>query len=225
MTDNITRINAHPREIKTAVALHWQDYPGSFKGLDLQTAELDCGDYDLGDGVRIERKSATDFTLAIMDKRFFGEVGKLKSSCDQAVYIVEGDIYAGRFHTDPVIVREAIAWMTVMQGVPLVPSPSEAFTAELLFAMATQVQHGWGNPVAMRNGKPFDPVNGQTYLVEGLPGVNAAMARVLLEQFGSAAGVFAAPVEMLARVSGISVQAATRMRKVLDAQWAGGSRR
>ncbi|HET9112620.1 MAG TPA: ERCC4 domain-containing protein [Burkholderiales bacterium] len=224
MTDKITRITLHPREVKTAVALHWETYPGSFKGLTIQTSDLDSGDYDLGGGVVVERKSATDFTLAIMDKRLMGEVGKLKSSCDQPVYIVEGDVYAGRFHTDPIVVREAIAWMTVLQGVPLVPSPSEAFTAELLFAMASQVQHGYGSTVVMRNSKPFDPRTGQTYLVEGLPGVNNAMAQTLLNRFGSAAAVFAAPVEELGQVSGISPQAAARIRKVLDAHWAGSAR-
>lgn len=221
MTDMITQITLHPREVKTAVALHWESYAGSFKGLTLQTAELDCGDYDLGSGVVVERKSATDFTLAIMDKRLFGEVGKLKSSYDQPIYIVEGDIYAGRFHTDPIVVREAIAWMTVLQGVPLVPSPGEAFTAELLFAMARQAQHGYGNVVVMRNSKPFDPRTGQSYLVEGLPGVNNAMAKALLDQFGNAAAVFAAPADALAGVPGMTQQAALRIRKVLDAHWTG----
>lgn len=221
MTDTTTIITYHPREQKTDVLQHWQAYPGSFKGLAAQPGELDCGDYDLGGGVVVERKSATDFTLAIMDKRLFGEVGKLKSSYDQPIYIVEGDIYGGRFHTDPVVIREAIAWMTVMQGVPLVPSPGEGFTAEILFAMASQAQHGLGHPVVMRNSKPFDPVNGQRYLVEGLPGINEVMAKALLNHFGSAAAVFAADAEALGQVEGISPQAGARMRKVLDAKWPG----
>jgi DNA excision repair protein ERCC-4 len=221
MTDTTTIITYHPREAKTAVLQHWQTYPGSFKGLSTQSAELDCGDYDLGGGVVVERKSATDFTLAIMDKRLFSEVGKLKSSYDQPIYIVEGDIYGGRFHTDPIVIREAIAWLTVMQGVPLVPSPGEGFTAEILFTMASQAQHGLGHPIVMRSGKPFDPVNGQRYLVEGLPGVNEAMAKLLLDHFGSAAAVFAAEVDALAQVPGITPQAAARMRKVLDAKWPG----
>lgn len=219
MTDVITTITYHPREQKTAVLQHWQEYAGNFKGLSLQMAELDSGDYDLGGGVVVERKSATDFTLAIMDKRLVSEVGKLKSSYDQVIYIVEGDIYGGRFHTDPVVIRDAISWLTVMQGIPLVPSPSEGFTAEILFTMANQAQYGMGHPVVMRTGKPFDPMNGQRYLVEGLPGVNEAMAMALLNHFGGAAAVFAADVEALAQVSGISSQAAARMRKVLDAKW------
>jgi Fanconi anemia group M protein len=101
MSDTPVSITFHPREDNGSVLKHWQTYPGSFKGLATRPAELDCGDYDLGGGVVVERKSATDFSLAIMDKRLFGEVGKLKSSFDQPVYIIEGDLYGGRFHTDP----------------------------------------------------------------------------------------------------------------------------
>ena len=221
MTDKITQITMHPREANTAVALHWKNYAGSFKGLTVHTAELDSGDYDLGNGVIVERKSATDFTLAIMDKRLFGEIGKLKSSSDHPIYIVEGDMYTGRFHTDPIVVREAIAWMTVMQGVPVVPSPEEAFTAELLYTMAVQAQHGFGSPIVMRSSKPFDPRTGQSYLVEGLPGITHTLAQALLDHFGSAAAVFAAPAEQMALVPGITQPAALRMRKVLDANWPG----
>lgn len=221
MSDTAIRVTFHPREGKSPVLAHWQTYPGNFKGLATQALELDCGDYDLGGGVVVERKSATDFSLAIMDKRLFGEVGKLKSSFDQPIYIIEGDLYGGRFHTDPLVIREAIAWLTVGQGVPLVPSPSAEFSAELMYSMASQAQHGIGHPIMMRSSKPFDPVNGQRYLVEGLPGINETLARALLDHFGSAAAVFAASVDALAEVAGVTPQAAGRMRKVLDAQWPG----
>jgi len=221
MSDTPVSISFHPREDNGPVLRHWQTFPGNFKGLVTQPAGLDCGDYDLGGGVVVERKSATDFSLAIMDKRLFGEVGKLKSSFDQPIFIIEGDLYGGRFHTDPVVIREAIAWLTVGEGVPLVPSPGAEFSAELMYTMASQAQHGIGHPIVMRSGKPFDPVNGQRYLVEGLPGINENLARALLDRFGSAAAVFAASVDALAEVAGITPQAAGRMRKVLDARWPG----
>lgn len=223
MSDTPISIAFHPREANGPVLLHWQTYPGNFKGLVTQAAELDCADYDLGAGVAVERKSATDFTLAIMDKRLFAEVGKLKSSFDHPIYVVEGDIYGGRFHTDPVVIREAISWLTVIQGVPLVPSPGPGFTAELMYTMANHAQHGMGRPIVMRSGKPFDPVNGQRYLVEGLPGVNETLAKALLDHFGSAAAVFAASMDELAQVAGITPQAAARMRKLLDARWPGAT--
>lgn len=213
----ITYITHHPRESQSGVIAHWQTYVGNFSGLQLVATELDVGDYDLGGGVRVERKSATDFSLAIMDRRLYGEVGKLKSTSDQVVYVVEGDMFAGRFHSDPALTHAAIAWMTAIQGVALLPSYSEAYTAELLFAMARLAQHGFGQPPVMRNGKLFDPRGAQSYLVEGLPGITPLMANALLVQFGSAAAVFAASVDLLAQTPGISAALAQRIRKVLDA--------
>ncbi len=215
----ITHIRLHPRESGSAVVAHWQTYAGNFKDLALQTVELDCGDYDLGADVRVERKSATDFSLAVMDKRLYGEVGKLKASADQVVYIVEGDLFAGRFHSDTQRLHEALAWLSVIQGVALVPSPDPAVTAEMLFCMAGAAQHGMGQPPVMRNGKPFDPRSGQTYMVEGLPGVTPALAQALLQHFGSAAAVCAASAEQLAQTPGMGASTAQRVRKVLDAPY------
>jgi Fanconi anemia group M protein len=217
MNQLLTPIRHHSRETQSGVVAHWKTYPGSFNGLSLQEDELDCGDYDLGGGVRVERKSAMDFNLAIMDKRLFGEVAKLKASADHAVYIVEGDLFTGRFHSDPQRMRESLAWMTVEQCVALVPSASEGYTAELLFAMANTAQHGLPALPVLRNGKPFDPRSAQMYVVEGLPGINPLLAQALLTQFGHAGAVFSASAEQLAPVIGLPL--AQRVRKILDAQY------
>ena len=217
----ITHIRLHAREATTPVVAHWQTYAVSFPELTTEIADLDVGDYDLG-SVRVERKSATDFNLAIMDRRLFGEVAKLRSSCDQVIYIVEGDMFGARFHSDPQRTREAIAWMTAIQGVALLPSFNEAYTAEILYTMAQAAQHGFSQLPALRNGKPFDPRGAQAYLVEGLPGVNATLAESLLKKFGSAATVFSATAEDLAQTPGMGAALAARVRKTLDAPYAQG---
>lgn len=219
MSESITHIIVHPREEKSAVAAYWQTYAARFPGLELEVAELDCGDYVLGGGVRVERKSATDFNLAVMDRRLYGEVARLKAVADQVVYVVEGDLFAERFHSDPQLTREALAWMTALQGVALLPSSGEAFSAEMLFSMAKLAQHGFGQPPVLRNGKPFDPRGAQLYVAEGLPGISPVVARRLLEHFGTLAALCAAPVEALAQVEGVPVQLAQRIRKVLDAEF------
>lgn len=217
----ITHIRMHAREAATPVVVHWQTYAASFPGLTTEVVDLDVGDYDLG-SVRVERKSATDFSLAIMDRRLFGEVAKLRSSCDQVVYLVEGDMFGARFHSDPQRTREAIAWMTAIQGVALLPSLNEAYTAEMLYSMAHIAQHGCAPLPVLRNGKPFDPRGAQAYLVEGLPGINPVLAEALLTRFGSAAAVFAATTDDLAHTPGMSAALAARIRKTLDAPFMAG---
>ncbi len=215
------RISLHPRETGSPVQAHWQTYPGSFPGLEWQEEALPAGDYRLGDSLLVERKSASDFSLAIMDRRLYGEVLALRGAADQVVYVVEGDFFAGRFHSDPAVTNEAIAWMTAIEGVSLVPSYAPAFTAEILYAMARLAQQGFGQLPVLRKGKPFDPRGTQQYMVEGLPGVTPQMGVALLARFGSVAGVYAASAEELASVEGVSLALAQRIRKMLDAPWQG----
>ncbi len=216
----ITQILLHPREASTPVVAHWQTYPGSFPGLEWREETLPCGDFRLGESMLVERKSAADFNLAIMDRRLYGEVLALRAAADQVVYLVEGDFFAGRFHSDAALSNEAIAWMTAVEGVSLVPSYSPAFTAEIVYSMARLVQHGFGQLPVLRKGKPFDPRGSQQYVVEGLPGVSPPLAQALLAKFGNVAAVYAASADELAEVSGMSAQLAQRIRKVLDLPWA-----
>ena len=211
----------HPREVNSPVQAHWQTYPGSFPGLEWQEEPLPAGDYRLGDSWLVELKSASDFSLAVMDRRLYGEVLAMRGEADQVVYLVEGDFFAGRFHGDPAMTNEAIAWMTAIEGVSLVPSYAPAFTAEILFSMARLAQQGFGQLPVLRKGKPFDPRGTQQYIVEGLPGVTPQMAVAMLARFGSAAGVYAASVDELASVAGMSLALAQRIRKMLDAPWQG----
>ena len=205
------------REKTTPLIKHWEELPGAFPGLVFEFADLECGDYVLGNGVVVERKSATDFMLSVMDKRVASNLAKLKMDFDHPIYIVEGDIFQGRFHSDPVLLRDALSYLTVVEGVPLVPSPGPQNSAELIYAMAKHAQLGVDSPVILRGGKPRDPVTSQRYLVEGLPGVGETLAKALLKKFGSAARVFAATQEQLSEVEGVTQEAAVRMRKILDA--------
>lgn len=202
------------RELNGPVVKHWQAYRGHFPGLSWGSAELPSGDYVLGGGLVLERKSATDFSLAVMDGRVPELAARLLLDFDRPVLVVEGDFYSGRFHGDPQKLREALAHLT-LQAIPLMPSPDPAFTAGLIYNLALALAAP-KTPATLRHGRPFDPVSSRRFLVEGLPGVNETLAKALLQRFGSPAGVFAAAAEELAQVPGISVEAAARMKRMLE---------
>ena len=50
-------------------------------GVTLDFEPLDLGDYILGEGVAVERKSATDFILSIVDKSLIDSAAQLKAHC------------------------------------------------------------------------------------------------------------------------------------------------
>ena len=201
-------------EVNGPVVKHWQTYLAHFPGLAWHSAELPVGDYVLAQGVAVERKSAMDFSLLVMDGRVPELAARLLLDFDHPVLVVEGDFHAGRFHGDPQKLREALAHLA-LQAIPLIPSPGPGFTAELIFSLAQTLETSKPTP-SLRHGRPFDPLNSRRFLLEGLPGVNEGMAKTLLQHFGSPSKVFAASAEALAQVPGISVEAAARMRRVME---------
>lgn len=206
------------RELNGTLVKHWQAYAGNFPGLQFEGRELEFGDFLIGNGVVIERKSSTDFMLSVMDKKIFGNLAKLKAEFDRIVYIVEGDIFAPRFHSNPTTLRDALAYMSAVEGIAVIPSPDAAMSAELVYDMAMYSQHGGDKIVSVRSTKPKDLRSSQQYVIESLPGVSAERARKLLHRFGSAAAVLGASDEDL-HAAGITADTVVRIRKVLQTQW------
>ena len=202
------------RELNGPVVRHWQAYAAQFPGLVWEGAELPAADFVLRQGVAVERKSAMDFSLMVMDGRLAEGVARLQLDFNHPLLVVEGDFYTGRFHSDPQKLREALA-LLALQAMPLIPSPGPAFTAELIFTLMRTLESPTA-PASLRHGRPFDPMNSRRYLLEGLPGVTENLARALLQRFGTPAGVFAASLDDLAQVPGISPEAAARMKRVLE---------
>lgn len=206
------------REVNGTLVKHWQAYRGNFPGLNYETRELEHGDFLIGNENVIERKSSTDFMLSVMDRKIFGNIAKLKAGYDHVTYIVEGDIFAPRFHSNPSALRDALAYMSAVEGVALIPSPDAAMSAELVYDMAMYIQHGGDKAVSVRSNKPKDLRSSQQYVIESLPGVSAERARELLRRFGSAAAVLGAGDEDL-QAAGMTADAVARIRKVLQTQW------
>lgn len=211
-------IGVDTRELNGTLVKHWHAYSGNFPGLEQEPLDLEYGDYVIGAGAIVERKSSTDFMLSVMDKKIFGNIAKLKAEFDQIIYVVEGDIFAPRFHSNPAALRDALAYMSAAEGVALIPSPDAAMSAELVYDMAMYIQRGDDNVVSVHTRKPKDLRSSQQYLIESLPGVTAERARDLLRAFGNAAAVLGASDSQL-QAAGLSIEAVTRIRKILETQW------
>lgn len=211
-------IGVDTRELNGTLVKHWHAYSGNFPGLEQEPLDLEYGDYVIGAGAIVERKSSTDFMLSVMDKKIFGDIAKLKAEFDQIIYVVEGDIFAPRFHSNPAALRDALAYMSAAEGVALIPSPDAAMSAELVYDMAMYIQRGDDNVVSVHTRKPKDLRSSQQYLIESLPGVTAERARDLLRAFGNAAAVLGASDSQL-QAAGLSIEAVTRIRKILETQW------
>lgn len=196
-------ITADSRETRAGIALKLQAIPG----VTLQQAELTSGDYLIGPGVAVERKAATDFVISLMEGRLFDQLARMAIEHEQAIILVEGNVYDTRSAISPEALDGALSYISLLSGASLIHSPSLARTPFILHRMALHVQHGLGYEVPIRAGKPKGPAAAQ-YLLEGLPGVGPKLAQVLLAHFGSPRAVFAATRDDLLQVKGVGPKSA-----------------
>lgn len=173
---------------------------------------LPIGDFSVGGGIIIERKTAVDFINSIMDGRLHEQVIKMKLNYTHPTIIVESDIYSTRSKFSLESLGGMYAWI-LAQGVRVVPAPGIPATAEIIYFMAKNAQVEMKD-VPMRAKKPAITELSARFILEGLPGVGPAQAKKLLEHFGSVRGVMNASIEELSMVSRIGKATAERIHEV-----------
>jgi fanconi anemia group M protein len=181
----------------------------------IEYADLLCGEYVLGQGVGVARKTSNDFIAAIVEKRLFAEAERLKAEYEKPFIIIEGDVYKNRSEIGDVSIDGAITYLTVISGLQVIHTRSAAHTPSMLHRMAVRAQHGVGYDISLRAGKPKDLTPLALFLLEGLPGVGPTGARVLLKHFKTPYAVFTAKPEDFQELKEIGAKAVERIMQVL----------
>jgi ERCC4-type nuclease len=187
-------------------------------GVEVETRQLAVGDFILSDRVGVERKSVNDFLQSIVDGRLIPQARLLGETFDRPVLILEGKTLYFHRAIHPNAIRGALAALAVDLGIPILPSRDEKDTASLLIAIARREQMVESREVAVRGEpKALTLPECQRYIVEGLPGVSAVLAKRLLKHFGTVEKVMCASEDELQQVQGIGKEKAKRIRNVLTA--------
>ncbi len=188
-------------------------------GARVEERAISPGDYVVGEGFGIERKSLRDFIQSIYKKRLFEQVQRLTDAYPRCCLVVEGD--PGRLAAipNPSVFWGALARLITGMGIPVVFTPDEAHTALFLYELAKMLQEEGERVEARYKPKMMGLRARQRFVVEGLPGVGPKLADRLLRTFGSVRGVFNASEHMLARVKGVGPKRAKEIRAVIDAPY------
>jgi len=185
-------------------------------GVELELARLRIGDYDLGRGVLVERKTVADLHQSLERGRLWIQVGRLRCAARHAYLLVEGaDIDAGPLA--PAAVRGACL-AVLGQGVALIRSGDaldSALWLRVLAERATGARLGRDRPAYAQRLKP-SPTLVREAMLAAVPGISVAGARVLLDRFGSVAAVVAADEYELLQVPGIGPRRASALRKAVS---------
>ena len=185
-------------------------------GVEVETCQLKVGDFILSDRVGVERKSVGDFLQSIVDKRLMSQAKNLRETFERPVLILEGSNLYSRRAIHPNAVRGALAALAVDMGIPILPTRNEKETALILFAIARREQLDESREVTVRGeSKGLTLPEHQRFVVEGLPGVSAVLAKRLLEHFGTVERIMRASEEELRQVHGIGREKVKAIRKIL----------
>ncbi|WP_018139912.1 ERCC4 domain-containing protein [Thioalkalivibrio sp. ALJ7] len=183
------------------------------EGVELEFTDLDVGDYELPNGVVVERKSATDMVLSVVDQTLWENAAKLKANHDQVVYIVEGDLYEPRFHQQALDIHRALAHLTIALGVSVLPSPDADNSGMLIYLLGLNAQ--LEPDATARPTRPDKRRAAAEFIVSGLPGVEPDQAREMLRQLGSVRDIVNANADTLAGIEGIDEERAQRIESVV----------
>ena len=190
--------------------------------VEVEVEALDVGDYLVGPGAAVERKTGADFVASILDGRFAEQAAKLRATYEKVFWLIEGDPYAGGGEhgvaLEPKMITGALSHLAVVEGATLVRTDSGEQTAALILSMAKRFQDG-RRDLQLRPVKPQDPRLLAEFIVCGLPRVGRAKARLLLERFGSVRGVVDASAEEIAAIRGFGKKTAAAIRAALDAAY------
>lgn len=180
-------------------------------------ASLSLGDVRINGNILIERKTVADFEASVIDpdKRLFNQAERLSFEPETLCFIIiEGDLYRQSSRMTMQQITGAFTYLSSIKGLSVIQVPDMTATAYTMAKIAQHSRHGLGYNLALRTNKGKPMLSARSYVLEGLPGVNATLAQRLLERFGSVAAVMAADATALATVEGIGKTIAGRIVEV-----------
>jgi DNA excision repair protein ERCC-4 len=188
-------------------------------GIAVQVKKIKYGDYIIDGIITIERKTAADFIVSIIDGRLFRQVANLKKNCDHPVMLIEGNPFQTGLKVNRSAIRGALMNVQTVWNVPVVYSRSPADSVEMMRIIAHQFEK-FSDVMPLRGGyRPRRVNTRQLYALQGFPGVGPLLAKRLLNHFGSVAAVLGASAQILKGVKGVGPVTAEKIRAVLDGPW------
>ena len=208
-------IIADDREQKSNVIRHLQD----IDGVSFHIRRLKLGDYQAANRIVFERKTLKDFSISIIDGRFFKQMTRLANTSLKGVLILEG---TGKDLAETNMQREAIQGALItaslILGIPLLRSKDPGETARLMVYAARQVLAVAAGGLHRPGYRPKSKPKRQLYILQGLPGIGPERARRLLKTFGGVEGVITASRSELQAVEGIGKNTADRIKWAVEEQ-------
>ena len=210
---NTLKITIDYREIASGLSDLLKD-----SGALVEIEKLSYGDYIINDMITIERKTAKDFLVSIIDGRLFNQLSNLKKFCNHPILLIEGNPYKTGHNFDRMAIKGTLISTQTIWYVPVIFSRTKEDSRDILLMISRQVG-ACIDVVPLRGGYRLKRLKSkQLYILQGLPKVGPKLAKRLLRHFKSVSKAMNASVRALTEVDGIGKISAERIREILDAE-------
>lgn len=192
----------------------------SGKDVEIESQQLDVGDYVLSSRIGVERKKVDDFLNSLIEGKLFFQMRKLRDAYSRPVLILEGEGLLTKRNISHNAIFGSLVSIIVDFGIPIITTKSAHETADLLYVMANREQKEGNRAVAIRGEKwSMSIPEQQQFIMEGLPNISAVLAKRLLQNFGSIKAVVNASEEELCTVQGIGKNIAAEIVEILNSEY------
>lgn len=188
------------------------------KGAVVEIKRILYGDYMINNDFTIERKTAKDFLVSIIDGRLFSQLSNLKKTCGNPMLLIEGNPYRTELKFDRQAIKGAIISTCAIWYVPILFSRDKEDSCDMLMTMSKQVKTHIDEAPSRGGYRPKRLKSKQLYLLQGLPQIGPVLAKRLIQHFKSVTNVMNASLEDFTQVDGIGSISAEKIRKVLDTE-------
>jgi DNA excision repair protein ERCC-4 len=182
---------------------------------DVRMEHLTVGDYFIGGGIIVERKTYADFAMSLADGRLFPQAAALARSPHRPVVLLEGPRPSRVPDVHPHALKGAMVSLAVMWRLPVLCARDPEDSLRILCFLAHQLGNSDQRILRRYDRKPKRAASRKLYLLQGLPGVGPAMAHRLLIEFGSVERVVTASEAALMRVRGLGPKKTARIRELV----------
>ncbi len=191
-------------------------------GVKIIMKPLDVGDYILSKDVCAERKTTEDFLSSMLDGRLFGQLKNMRENYAKPLIIMEGnmqDLFTLRnVHRNAIL--GALSSIALDYQIPIINTKNANETAEYLYTIAKREQIDKKTELRLLVGrKGLSLEEQQRFIMEGLPMVGPALAKAMLEKFGTIKQIVNANEKELQEVEGLGVKKAKLIQKVLQTKF------
>jgi DNA excision repair protein ERCC-4 len=181
---------------------------------DIQIGHLRTGDYIIEEQVTVERKTRSDFAIALIDGRLFEQAARLSES-SRPIMLVEGpNERPSKVH--PKSLKGALLSLVTAWRIPVVFSDNPIDSVWILETLGWQSLLESSFQLSRSGYRPKRLKNRRSFLLQGLPGVGPVLAKRMLERFGTVRQVMRAREAELVDVFGCGKRKAAKIAELLD---------